>query len=87
MNYEGITNFKYVTNFDKKSIGSLPTNCMEKIPTIIDDPASGITSEPALNGANTDSIVIIRLIVAVQYAKYYTSISNTMNATDIHYKM
>ena len=83
--YEGITTFISLTDSDKKSIESLPTTCKEKIHAIIDNPAAGITSEPAVPGAKISLIEICRLIVAVQTAKYYTSIGRTMNATMMHY--
>ena len=69
----------------RKAFESLPTTCKEKIPTITDNPSSGITAELAVPVANIYSIAIIWLILAVQAAKYHTSIGRTMNATTMHY--
>ena len=85
MTYEGISNFAYLTNFDKKSIESLQTTCKEKTPVITYDPSSVITAEPDVPGANISPIEIHQLIVAVQGEKYYTLIVGTMNVTNMHY--
>ena len=52
INYEGITNFVSLTDFDNKIIESLRTTCKEKIPTITDDKSAGITYEPKILGSN-----------------------------------
>ena len=57
----------------------------KKIPAITYDPAAGINAEPAVPGANTSSVEIRRLIVAVQDATYFTSIGSNINATNMHY--
>ena len=82
--YEGITNFSSPTDFDKKSIESLPATCNEKIPVIADDPSADITAEPAAPGANISLTQIRQLILAVQATKYYTLIGRKMNATNMH---
>ena len=84
--YEGISNCALLTDSDKKTIESLLTICNEKIPTIIDDTAAGITAESGIHGANISFIAIHRLIVAVQAAKYSTLISRKMIATNIQYR-
>ena len=68
--YESITNFVFLSDFDTKTIESLPTNCKEKIPDITDDPAAGITDETVVLTSNISSIAIFRLIVVDQSAKY-----------------
>lgn len=83
--YEGITTFNSLLDFDKKSIESLSTICKESIPAVVADPAAGIAAEAEVRGANISSIAIRRLIVAANAAKYYDSISRTMDATNMHY--
>ena len=85
MTYEGITNFASLTNFDKKSIESIPTTCRENTLAIKNDPESDITAEPSITGANRSSIAICQFIVAVKADKYYTLIGRTMNTTNMHY--
>ncbi len=83
--YEGITNFESLLDFDDKSIESLSTICKETIPEITEDIGNGIAAEAEVNGANISSISIRRLIVAVQAAKYYSSIGRTMTNANMHY--
>ena len=83
--YVGIANFVSLTYFEKKSIKSLPTTCKEKTLSTTYYPEAGITSEPALSGADISSIAIHQLIVVGQAAKYYTLIGRTINSTNIHY--
>ena len=83
--YEGITNFISLTDFDKKSIKSIPTTRKKKILFITDDPAAGITAESAVPGSNISLVAIHWLIVMIQSAKEYTSIGRMMNATNMHY--
>ena len=56
-----------------------------KYPPITDNPAAGITSEPAVPGDNISSIAISKLFVTVQSDKYYTWIDRKINATNMHY--
>ena len=83
--YEGITNFISLTDFDKKSIKSIPTTRKKKILFITDDPAAGITAESVVPGSNISLVAIHWLIVMIQSAKEYTSIDRMMNATNMHY--
>jgi len=69
--YEGITNFKSLDDFDKKSINSLPLICKGKIPEIVKDVAAGLTADPEILGANVSSISVRMFIVDADAAKYY----------------
>ena len=84
INYEGITNFVSLTDFDNKIIESLPTNFKEKITAITDYPSADITAAPAVPGANIYSIAVSQLIVAIQAVRYYTSTDITTDATYMH---
>ncbi len=85
LTYEGITDYRSLTDFDKKSLQSLPSICKETIPAIAKDHNNGIEAEAEVPGANLGSICVRRLIVAMNAAKYYTSINRAMNATNMHY--
>ena len=84
---EGITNLESLLDFDKKSIQLLPSVCKESVPEIVPptpNPES-IQAEAAVPGANVSTIAVRRLIVAMQAAKYYTSIGRTLNTASMHY--
>ena len=82
---EGITGWDALIDFDKKSIESLPAICKEAIPEIPEDLANGINLEPAVRGANISSISVRRLIVAVHASEYYSAISRSMTANNMHF--
>ncbi len=83
--YEGITNWVSLTDFDKKSIQSLPTICRQTIPAVTADPVNGIGAEAEVPGANISTISVQRLIIAVQAATYYTSIDRTIDVGMMNY--
>ena len=83
--YEGVTAFTNLLEFDYKAIQALPAICKEDIPAIMAYAANGIVAEPQVNGANISSISVRRLRVAVDAAKYYTSIGRTLTVQKIHY--
>ena len=85
LTFEGITTYPSLEDFDKKAIQALPAICKVGIPAIAIDVAAGIAAEPAVPGANISSISVQRLIVAVNAAKYYSSIGRNMIATNMHY--
>ena len=85
LTYEGITDYRSLTDFDKKSLQALPAICKEAIPAILADQANGIEAENEVPGANLGSICVRHLIVAMNAAKYYTSITRVMNANNMHY--
>ena len=85
LTHEGITNYPHLEDFDKKSIQALPAICKVGIPQVLEDAPAGISAEPAVPGANISSISVQRLIVAVNAAKYYSSIGRNMTAANMHY--
>ena len=54
--YEVIINYDSLFDFHKKSIGSFPSTCKEKIPAITEDVANSIRAEVKISGANLSSI-------------------------------
>mmetsp|Transcript_4425 Transcript_4425/g.6468 ORF Transcript_4425/g.6468 Transcript_4425/m.6468 type:complete len:119 (-) Transcript_4425:1609-1965(-) len=82
---ESITNFEYLTDFDKKSLKHLPSTCKEKINAISADLVNGIVSKRAVQGANLSSISVRRLIVAMNASEYYTSIDRAMTVDSMNY--
>lgn len=83
--YEGITSFANLLDFDHKAIQGLPAICKEEIPAIAEDVANDIAAEPLVNGANVSTISVRRLCVAVDAAKYYSSIGRTLTVQKMHY--
>ena len=83
--YEGITNFSSLCDFDKKGIESLPATCKERIPAIQEDLPNGVTAELEIAGANISSILIRRLIVACNAAKYYTAVGRALDLSNMQY--
>ena len=84
--YEGITHFKSLDDFNKKSIEYLYLICKENILSIVEDVAIGITAKPEILGSNISFISFRRLIVAANAAKYYNSIERNMPSTSMHYE-
>ncbi len=82
---EGITNFESLTDFDKKSIESLPRTCREDIDEVQADDDNGIEAEAEVPGANLSSISVRRLITAMNAAEYYTSIGRAMTPESMSY--
>ena len=83
--YEGMTDFASLLDFDRESIEALSKACSKTIPAVAEDVANGIAAENEVPGANISSISIRRLVVAMNAAKYYTSIGRTINAVNMHY--
>jgi len=82
---EGVTDFESLTDFDKKSIQSLPKTLKEMIPQISKDVGAGILAQRAIPGAVLSTISVHRLITAVNAAEYYTLISRTMSVDNMYY--
>ena len=82
---EGINNYEALLDFDKKSLQSLPATCKEATPAIAADVANGITAEASVAGATISLISVQRLIVAMNAAKYYSSIGRAMNPPSMHW--
>ena len=85
LTHEGINNFISLQDFDKKSIQALPATCKNSIPAVAEDLTAGILAETEVPGANVSSISVQRLIIAVQAAKFYSSIDRVMTPANMHY--
>lgn len=85
VNYEGITNFESLRDFDDDSIAALPRECRRNIPAVQADPANGIAAEPEVLGGHISATSVQRLQVAVKAAKYYHSIGRTLTVAKMHY--
>ena len=83
--HKGIRNYDSLRDFDKESLLNLLKVCCQTIAAVPDDPANNITAKPEVPGANVNSILIQRLIVALEAARYYESIGRTMEASNMHY--
>ena len=83
--HEGITDFRSFLDFDKESIEALPKACAKDIEAITADPTNSVVAEPAVNGANINSIAVRRLWIAMYAAKYYESIGRIQDENNMHY--
>ena len=85
LTYEGITNFRSLIDFDKKSLERLPATCKETIPAIVQDDDAGIAAEAIVAGANISSISVRRLIISMNAANYYEAVNRIMTPQNMHY--
>ena len=84
--YEGITSFTSLGDFSPDSIKTMSRNCRETIPAVTADLAAGIAiDEPEVRGTSISTQSMVRLTVASNAVKYYTSVGRVPNAANLHY--
>ena len=83
---EGMTNFACISDFDKKSIDNLPSVYKNRIPAIESDASNSIAAEASVAEANISSILVSRLIAAVNATNYYGSVSRATNPQNMGYE-
>lgn len=84
--HEGLNNFPALADFDKDSILLLPKICKEAIPAIAEDANNNIAAEPAVPGANINSVSVQRLIAASDLVRYYFVIDRTPTVDNMNYQ-
>ena len=55
------------------------------IPAIEDDALNNVEAEPAVNGSNISTFSVRRLLVEVNYAKFYDAVGRLMTPQIMHY--
>ena len=68
--HEGITDFNSFLDFDRDSLKALPRACSKNIDAVVEDLANNVVAEPAVAGANINSLAVRRLVVAMRASKY-----------------
>ena len=66
-------------------ISELPVTFKESIPVIEADDLNNVVAEPAFNEANIRTIIVLRLIVAVNAAKFYDAVGCLRTPQIMHY--
>lgn len=84
--HEGVNNFAALADFDTASIQLLPKICREAIPAIAADEANNIAAEPAIAGANINSVSVQRLIVASHAVRYYRDVDRIPDVDNMNYQ-
>lgn len=85
LTHEGITDFNSFLDFDQDSIEALPKACSRSIDKVVADVANSVVAEPAVPGANINSLAVRRLVVAMHAAKFYDSIGRSPSDVNMHY--
>ena len=85
LTHEGITDFNSFLDFDRDSIEALPKACSRSIDAMMADVANNVVAEPAVPGANINSLAVRRLVVAMLATKYYDSIGRAPTEVTMHY--
>ena len=80
LTHEGVANFATLSDFDKKNMTRVFKN---SIPAIEADSINSIASEASIAGSSIPSVLVIRLITAVNAAKHHRSITRVMNPQNI----
>ena len=76
--HESITNFVWLSDFDKKSIDNLSSVYKNSVPVIEVDPTNSIASEASFSGANASSMSVSRIITVVNATKHHWLIARVM---------
>ena len=79
LTHEGVTIFSSLSDFDKKSIENLSSVCENSVPDIEADVSNNVAAEASIAGAIFSSILVSRLVTAVNAANHYGSISRVTN--------
>ena len=83
LTHEGITNFASLSNFDKKSSQNFPNTCKNGMPVIEVDSTNNIGSKASVVGSSVSSILLSRLITALNVAKHYGSIERVIKPQNV----
>ena len=87
LTHEGIANFAFLPDFDKKRIQHLPNICNNSIPVVDADTSNNIGSEAAVSGENVHSFSVSILATTVNDAKHYGSIARFMSPHNASYSI
>ena len=76
---EGATNVASLHDVDKKSIENFPSVYKNSVPAVESDVSNSISAKASISGASISSMLLSRLITAVNAAKCYGSIRRAMH--------